>query len=186
MTSNVGASIIRNGSSLGFAITDTEQHQKSAYTAMKKRVMDAMRRTFRPEFINRLDGIMVFHPLDKASIKAIVDLEMHQVLQQIAEHDLYLQLDDSARDFLAEVGYDAQLGARPLRRAIQEHVNDPLSEALLTDAFKAGDVIRVFHQEGQETLAFEVVASKPAALPIPAGDATPALAPAAPSLPASV
>ncbi len=165
MTSNVGASIIRHGGSLGFTITDSEQQQKSAYETMKKRVMDAMKRTFRPEFINRLDGVMVFHPLDKTSIKRIVDLEMMQVLVQVAGYQLQLQLDDSARDFLVEAGYDARLGARPLRRAIQEFVSDPLSEALLVDSFKPGDVIRVSHQPDQKSLTFEVIDSLPQALP---------------------
>jgi ATP-dependent Clp protease ATP-binding subunit ClpC len=156
MTSNVGASIIRHGGGLGFAVTDEAQRQKSAYEDMKKRVMDALRRTFRPEFINRLDGIMVFHPLEMESIKAIVDLEMERVLTQLTEHDITLDMDDSARAFLAKVGYDPQFGARPLRRAIQEHVDDPLSEGLLADRFQPGDSIRIFHEEDKNGLTFEV------------------------------
>ncbi|HFQ95013.1 MAG TPA: AAA family ATPase, partial [Anaerolineae bacterium] len=157
MTSNVGASIIRHGGGLGFKVTDEAEQQKSAYEDMKKRVMDALRRTFRPEFINRLDGIMVFHPLEMDSIKAIVDLEMKRVLDQLGEHDITLEMDDSAREFLAKVGYDPQFGARPLRRAIQEHVDDALSEGLLSDRFQPGDRIRVFHEEGKDELSFEVV-----------------------------
>ncbi len=157
MTSNVGASIIRHGGGLGFAVTDADQRQKSAYEDMKKRVMDALRRTFRPEFINRLDGIMVFHPLEMESIKAIVDLEMERVLSQLTEHDIVLDMDDSARVFLAKVGYDPQFGARPLRRAIQEHVDDPLSEGLLSDRFQPGDHIHIFHEEGKDELSFEVI-----------------------------
>jgi ATP-dependent Clp protease ATP-binding subunit ClpC len=157
MTSNVGASIIRHGGGLGFTVTDEEQRQESAYKDMKKRVMDALRRTFRPEFINRLDGIMVFHPLEMPSIKTIVDLEMMRVLTQLTEHDITIEMDDSAREFLAKVGYDPQFGARPLRRAIQEHVDDALSEGLLSDRFQPGDRIRVFHEEGKDQLTFEVV-----------------------------
>jgi ATP-dependent Clp protease ATP-binding subunit ClpC len=157
MTSNVGASIIRHGGGLGFKVTDEAEQKRSAYEDMKKRVMDALRRTFRPEFINRLDGIMVFHPLEIDSIKAIVDLEMKRVLEQLAEHDITLEMDDSAREFLARVGYDPQFGARPLRRAIQEHVDDVLSEGLLTERFRPGDKIRVYHEEDQDALSFEVV-----------------------------
>jgi len=161
MTSNVGASIIRHGGGLGFTVTDEEQRQESAYKDMKKRVMDALRRTFRPEFINRLDGIMVFHPLEMPSIKTIVDLEMMRVLTQLTEHDITIEMDDSAREFLAKVGYDPQFGARPLRRAIQEHVDDPMSEGLLADRFQPGDTIRIFHEEGKEMLTFEVAARHP-------------------------
>ncbi len=157
MTSNVGASIIRHGGGLGFKVTDEEEQKRSAYEDMKKRVMDALRRTFRPEFINRLDGIMVFHPLELENIKAIVDLEMKRVLDQLSEHDITLEMDDSAREFLAKVGYDPQFGARPLRRAIQEHVEDVLSEGLLADRFRPGDHIRAVHEEGQDQLTFQVV-----------------------------
>ncbi len=157
MTSNVGASIIRHGGGLGFKITDEAEQRKSAYEDMKKRVMDALRRTFRPEFINRLDGIMVFHPLEIDSIKAIVDLEMERVLNQLTEHDIILEMADSARAFLARVGYDPQFGARPLRRAIQEHVDDVLSEGLLQERFQPGDRIRVFHENDKDELSFEVI-----------------------------
>ena len=119
--------------------------------------MDALRRTFRPEFINRLDGIMVFHPLEMDSIKVIVDLEMERVLTQLTEHDITLEMDDSSREFLAKVGYDPQFGARPLRRAIQEHVDDPLSEGLLSDRFQPGDKIRIFHEGDNKELTFEVL-----------------------------
>jgi len=160
MTSNVGASIIRHGGGLGFAVTDAAQQEKSAYEDMKRRVMDALRRTFRPEFINRLDGIMVFHPLEMASIKVIVDLEMQRVLTQLTEHDITLEVDDSAREFLAKVGYDPQFGARPLRRAIQEYVDDPLSDGLLSDRFHPNDAIRIFHEADSKTLSFEVMTSQ--------------------------
>ena len=158
MTSNVGASLIRHGGSLGFAITDDENKRKKGdYDDMKKRVMDAMQRTFRPEFINRLDGIMVFHSLDLESIKQIVDLELQRVHLQLTEHEITLEVTTSAKDFLAEVGYDPKFGARPLRRSIQEYVDDPLSEGLLAEKFGAGDVIQARHDEGEKALTFEKV-----------------------------
>ncbi len=158
MTSNVGASLIRHGGGLGFTITDDEEKQKSnEYEDMKKRVMDAMTRTFRPEFINRLDGVMVFQSLDQASIKEIVDLELQRVHMQLGEHEITLEVLDSAKAFLAETGYDPKFGARPLRRAIQEHVDDPLSEGLLARNFESGDTIRTFHENEAKELTFQVV-----------------------------
>ncbi|MCP4167771.1 MAG: ATP-dependent Clp protease ATP-binding subunit [Chloroflexi bacterium] len=158
MTSNVGASLIRHGGGLGFTITDDEEKQKSnEYEDMKKRVMDAMTRTFRPEFINRLDGVMVFQSLDQAAITEIVDLELQRVHMQLGEHEISLEVHDSAKAFLAEIGYDPKFGARPLRRAIQEHVDDPLSEGLLARNFESGDTIRTFHEEEAKELTFQVV-----------------------------
>ncbi|NOX63532.1 MAG: ATP-dependent Clp protease ATP-binding subunit [Chloroflexi bacterium] len=157
MTSNVGASLIRHGGRLGFAITDEEKQREGEYEDMKKRVMEALQRTFRPEFINRLDGIMVFHALDKESITQIVDLELQRVYNQLVEHEITLELDDSAREFLADIGYDPKFGARPLRRAIQEHVDDPLSEGLLAGRFKPGDKIRAWREKDERELRFEVV-----------------------------
>ncbi len=159
MTSNVGASLIRHGSRLGFAVADDASKRKEAdYDDMKKRVMEALQRTFRPEFINRLDGIMVFHALDLEDIKRIVDLEMARVYTQLAEHEITLQLTDEAKAFLAQVGYDPKFGARPLRRAVQDYVDDPLSEGLLAGRFLTGDVIRVSHEEDAKELSFEVIA----------------------------
>ncbi|RME87110.1 MAG: AAA family ATPase, partial [Anaerolineae bacterium] len=161
MTSNVGASLIRHGGSLGFTITDDEDKRKeSDYEDMRKRVMDAMQRTFRPEFINRLDGIMVFHSLDKESIKKIVDLELTRVHNQLAEHEITLEVTDSAKEFLAEVGYDPKFGARPLRRAVQDHVDDALSEGLLAGRFQSGDTIQAIHEEGKNELTFVVTERK--------------------------
>ena len=158
MTSNVGASLIRHGGTLGFTTTEDEKkRQDGDYQDMKKRVMDAMQRTFRPEFINRLDGIMVFHSLDLNSIKDIVDLELQRVHMQLTEHEITLAVTASAKEFLAEVGYDPKFGARPLRRSIQEHVDDPLSEGLLAEEFGSGDAIQTRHEEGEESLTFEVV-----------------------------
>ncbi len=158
MTSNIGASLIRHGGRLGFAITDDESRRKETdYEEMKRRVMDALEKTFRPEFINRLDGIMVFHALDRDAIKRIVDLELKRVHNQLREHDITLEVSDEAKDFLADVGYDPKFGARPLRRAIQEHVDDVLSEKLLANEVKAGDTVRLVRSEDGKSLTFRVV-----------------------------
>lgn len=158
MTSNVGASLIRHGGRLGFAITDDGGRKENDYEDMKKRVMDALEKTFRPEFINRLDGIMVFHALDKNAIKRIVDLELMRVYNQLTEHEITLQVADSAKDYLGEIGYDPKFGARPLRRAIQEHVDDALSEKLLASEIRSGDTVMLSHQHNAKTLTFEIIA----------------------------
>ena len=158
MTSNVGASLIRHGGRLGFAVTDDEGKRKEAdYDDMKKRVMEALQRTFRPEFVNRLDGIMVFRALDIEAIKQIVDLEMVRVHTQLAEHEITLKVSDAAKATLAQVGYDPKFGARPLRRAVTDYIDDPLSEGLLAGRFHPGDVIQVDHTDDAERLTFEVV-----------------------------
>jgi ATP-dependent Clp protease ATP-binding subunit ClpC len=159
MTSNIGASLIRHGGRLGFTITDDESRRKeSDYEEMKRRVMDALEKTFRPEFINRLDGIMVFHALDRDAIKRIVDLELKRVYNQLHEHEITLEVSEEAKDFLADVGYDPKFGARPLRRAIQEHVDDVLSEKLLAGEVKSGDTVRLIRSEDGKSLTFQVIA----------------------------
>ena len=148
MTSNVGAKLIQGSKGLGFAITaDETTKQENEYEMMKKRVMDALKKTFRPEFINRLDGIMVFHSLTKEQITQIVELEMKTLRVQLAEQEMELALAEPARLAIAEAGYDPDYGARPLRRVIQNEIQDPLSEAILSGRFVAGDTIRVDHRK---------------------------------------
>ncbi len=144
MTSNVGANLIRHGGALGFATArDETQQQEDEYQTMKNRVMEALKNTFRPEFLNRLDGVMVFRSLTKEQIKEIVDLELARVSRQLAEQKIQLEATDEAKALIAESGYDSEYGARPLRRVIQDRVEDRLSEGLLAGEFKTGDVVRV-------------------------------------------
>jgi ATP-dependent Clp protease ATP-binding subunit ClpC len=144
MTSNVGASLIKHGAVLGFAVTrDENQLEESEYQVMRDRVTDALKNTFRPEFLNRLDGVMVFRSLSKDQIKEIVDLELTRVTRQLAEQNIVLEASDEAKALIAEVGYDSDYGARPLRRVIQDRVEDRLSEGLLSGEFKPGDTVRV-------------------------------------------
>ena len=148
MTSNVGAKLIQGSKGLGFAITaDETTKQENEYEVMKKRVMDALKKTFRPEFINRLDGIMVFHSLTKEQITQIVELEMKTLRVQLAEQDMELALAEPARLAIAEAGYDPDYGARPLRRVIQNEIQDPLSESILSGRFVPGDTIQVDHRK---------------------------------------
>jgi ATP-dependent Clp protease ATP-binding subunit ClpC len=144
MTSNIGAKLIQGSKGIGFAITTDEQTlQENEYQQMKNRVMDALKKTFRPEFINRLDGIMVFRSLSKEEITKIVELELRTLRMQLAEQEMELVLTEDARLAIADTGYDPDYGARPLRRVIQNEIQDQLSEALLSNRFTPGDTIQV-------------------------------------------
>jgi ATP-dependent Clp protease ATP-binding subunit ClpC len=143
MTSNVGApQIQREGMGLGFRGTaDVELDAQRQYDKMKSHVMEELRRTFRPEFLNRVDEIIVFRPLTRDQITAIVDILMDRVRREIRGQGMGLALTPAARDVLAKEGFDPQYGARPLRRAIQRLVEDPLSDAMLRGRFSTGDEI---------------------------------------------
>jgi ATP-dependent Clp protease ATP-binding subunit ClpC len=142
MTSNVGSEMIKRDNTLGFNVaTDSKKQQESSYEAMKERVLGELKKAFRPEFLNRIDGVMVFHQLVKEQIRQIVDLELKRVHLQLAERELTLELSEEAKDFLADKGWDPQYGARPLRRALTNLIEDPLSEALLSGRFEPGGTI---------------------------------------------
>jgi ATP-dependent Clp protease ATP-binding subunit ClpC len=149
MTSNVGADVIGRSMALGFATKrDEAQSELEAYDEMKEKVLAELKRIFRPEFMNRIDGTIVFHALNRDHIKEIVDLEIGKVCDRLAEYDMYLQLTDAARQYLANKGFDPSLGARPLRRVIQGEVEDALSEELLAGRLKEGKLVTVDAQEG--------------------------------------
>jgi ATP-dependent Clp protease ATP-binding subunit ClpC len=117
---------------------------------MRDRVTEALKRTFRPEFLNRLDGVMVFRNLTKEQIKEIVDLELNRVRTQLKEQDITLEATDEVKGYLADAGYDPDYGARPLRRVIQDRLEDRLSEGLLGGWIKPGDTVRVeLDREGE-------------------------------------
>jgi ATP-dependent Clp protease ATP-binding subunit ClpC len=144
MTSNVGANIIKHGGALGFATSSEESKlQEDEYQSMRERVMEALKRTFRPEFLNRLDGVMVFRNLSREQITEIVDLELNRVRIQLIEQNIRLEVSDDVKQLIAEAGYDSEYGARPLRRVIQDKLEDRLSEGLLAGEFKPGDVVDV-------------------------------------------
>jgi ATP-dependent Clp protease ATP-binding subunit ClpC len=144
MTSNIGAELIQNQSSLGFNVKrDEETEARLAYQDMRKKLMDALRKVFRPEFINRVDAIIVFHALNREQIASIVDLELAKVASRLTEHEIVLRLTDAAREWLAEQGYDPEMGARPLKRVIQNQIEDKLSDALLSSKFKQGEPILI-------------------------------------------
>ncbi len=144
MTSNAGAELIKRDMSLGFAAhVDGEGKQQMEYEKMKEKVLGEMKKIFRPEFLNRVDGTVVFHALDKEHIRQIVDLMLNQVVASLGEKNITLEVTDEARDFIGNKGYDPVFGARPLRRTIQNLVEDQLSEALLRGEFLSGDTVVV-------------------------------------------
>jgi ATP-dependent Clp protease ATP-binding subunit ClpC len=146
MTSNLGTRDIQKGPGVGFAANANEE---MTYEKMKDRVTDELKRSFRPEFLNRIDEVIVFHSLSREHVKEIVDLMMKRVREQLKAKDVEIVLTDDAKNLLAEKGYDASLGARPLRRTIQRMVEDPLSEKLLWKEYKAGQTIIVDVRDGE-------------------------------------
>ena len=146
MTSNLGSNLISTSSKLGFSSTDEEREVEKDYERIKERVLDAVKdpsNGFRPEFLNRIDATVVFHPLSQEHILEIVDLELKDVQARVLEHGLVLQVTDRGREYLGTKGFDPKMGARPLRRLIQNEVEDRLSEELLSDHFNAGDIVEV-------------------------------------------
>jgi ATP-dependent Clp protease ATP-binding subunit ClpC len=147
MTSNVGAPEIARNQSLGFSISD---ETGTTYDDMKKRVMGDLKKVFRPEFLNRIDEVIVFHKLSRDEIKVIIDLLIGRVRTQVSEHELQLDLTDAAKDLLVDKGWDPSMGARPLRRAIQRYIEDPLADEVLKagpDSIEPGTTVMVDRDE---------------------------------------
>jgi ATP-dependent Clp protease ATP-binding subunit ClpC len=141
MTSNVGArEIINKGNQLGFAARQSEEEE---YKDMRQNVMEEVKKTFNPEFINRIDEIVVFHALGKEHIGQILDLALHQVEDKLTEKEITLELTPAAKDFLVEKGFDVKFGARPLLRTLQRELEDPLAENILINHYAAGTKIIV-------------------------------------------
>jgi ATP-dependent Clp protease ATP-binding subunit ClpC len=154
MTSNIGADVIRKQGSLGFQLKrDVESEERMSYEEMRKKLTDSLKKVFRPEFINRVDSIVVFRALNKEDIQNIVKLELNKVSGRLQEHSLTLTASEEALALLADQGYDAEFGARPLRRIIQQKVEDPLSDLVLSGEFSEGASVLVdVNNEGEITL----------------------------------
>ncbi|NLS78107.1 MAG: ATP-dependent Clp protease ATP-binding subunit [Chloroflexi bacterium] len=168
MTSNIGGENLRVDGQLGFKARSESEDEPAAYAHMKGDLMDELRRHFRPEFLNRVDEIVVFHSLTREQIEQIVDLNLRYVQDRLDEHQIVLQVTPEAKKLLVDEGYDPKFGARPLRRAVQRLVEDPLSEALLAGQFKAGDVVLVAREgdqivlkPGEPAVATEVMEALP-------------------------
>jgi len=140
MTSNIGADLIKRKTGLGFTIPRDETEERD-YEKMREKLMEELKRTFRPEFINRVDSIIVFHALSREDIAKIVDLELEKVRERLVEREITLEVTEEAKALLAEEGYSEEYGARPLRRVIRKRIEDALSEAVLTNTFETGDAV---------------------------------------------
>jgi ATP-dependent Clp protease ATP-binding subunit ClpC len=144
MTSNIGADLIKKQTSLGFQLKrDEGAEEQLSYDDMHKKLSESLKHAFRPEFINRLDSVVIFRSLNKADIEKIVSLELDKVGERLKDHNLTLTASQAALSALAELGYDVEFGARPLRRIIQQKVEDPLSDRLLAGEFVDGDLVDV-------------------------------------------
>ena len=155
MTSNIGADLIKNQSGFGFGKKSAE----ASYEKMKDLLHKETERHFRPEFINRLDDVIVFKPLTRDDLQTVVDFELNKVFKRVIEHGLKLELTPQAKEFLIDKGYNPEFGARPLRRAIEHYIEDPLSESMLRGEFKNKNLIKIDVQD-EEHLKFEGVQVK--------------------------
>src|SRR5438093_34827 len=158
MTSNVGARDMVKGKALGFSQPDT----RATFEKMAEKVKEEINKTFNPEFLNRLDDVIVFHPLTREHIAQIVTILLKEVQRRLGEEELTLRLTPAASDFLVERGYDEHFGARPLKRAIQKYVEDPLSEKILVGEFARGEEVEVDAAPDKERLAFRALSGSKA------------------------
>ena len=164
MTSNLGSDLIKRETSLGFAAKANEaQTDDSAYERMKDKVMDEVKRFFRPEFLNRIDSTVVFHQLTRDEILEIVDLMMDQVRTELGEKEITLEITEAAKAHLGENGFDPVLGARPLRRLIQDEIEDSLSDEVLSRRLVAGDVAMIDFEDGAIRITSKKAKAKPKA-----------------------
>jgi len=139
MTSNLGTEFVSQGGTLGFLGSSVDDDQKESHAKIEK----ALKSTFRPEFLNRIDEVIIFSPLSKDQMVKIVSLQMREIRERLDEHNIEIELTEAAQHWLADVGYDPLFGARPLKRALQKHIESPLSTKLLEGVFKEGDIVVV-------------------------------------------
>jgi ATP-dependent Clp protease ATP-binding subunit ClpC len=161
MTSNVGAAGMQTTTDIGFRPQKgTEDDETKSYERMKSKVLEEVKHTFRPEFLNRVDEVVVFHQLTKPQIEEIVGLELEKVLREVRAQDMHLKVTEAAKTLLAKKGWDPQFGARPLRRAIQRNVEDELAEEMLKGNFVGGDhVLADVDADDPEKLKFSKIPS---------------------------
>ena len=172
MTSNIGTSYAKRGGALGFRSGLDEDNLDAEDRQLRDQIERGLKDTFRPEFLNRIDEIIIFHTLTKEDVRQIVDLQLHEISNRLAEHDLSVVLTDPARDWVVEKGYDPQYGARPMRRTLQRFVESPMSKKLLRGEFQPGDTVLIVVEPDpdnpeQEILGFERQPQAPIAVELP-------------------
>ena len=153
LTSNVGAELIKKQQSLGFGASTLAE--ESNYETMREKILGETKKHFKPEFINRLDDLIVFHMLEKKDLLKIVDLEIKKVTDRLDQREISIILEEDAKEFLIKEGHDPQYGARPMRRAVERNLEDPLAEHLLRGNIEEGDTVRISKVEGEKTLSFK-------------------------------
>jgi len=151
MTTNVGADVIKRQVTLGFGAMGGGDEN---YDNMRDKILEKAKEAFKPEFLNRLDEKIVFHVLDRENLIKIVDLEISTVLKRLAVKNIHLTLDQTAKEFLIEQGYDPNYGARPMRRAVERHIEDPLAEHLLRGDITPGQIVLITHKKDEKYLTF--------------------------------
>jgi len=149
MTSNAGSADLKRAINMGFSAKRGDEAREAQHEAMRSKAMEGLKRLFQPEFINRIDQIVVFHSLGKAELYGIVDLLLNQVRARLSEQQIELIVSDEVRDFLLKEGYDEDYGARPLRRAIQTYVDDALADALLADEISSGQAVELVIEDNR-------------------------------------
>jgi ATP-dependent Clp protease ATP-binding subunit ClpC len=175
MTSNIGAATIAKNQALGFA--PKEDEGGLSYDEMKSRIMGELKKVFRPELLNRIDEVIVFHKLAKDEIKQVVDLMMGRLREQMSVHEVAIELSDNAKELLVEKGFDPSMGARPLRRAIQRYIEDPLADFVLGRQLAPGSTIVVDREEDADEVSLVVVSPTPDAPPVELASTAPPDAP---------
>ncbi len=165
MTSNVGAELIKKQGLMGFGAIGVDKHD---FNSMKEKIEEQAKKHFKPEFLNRLDDLIVFHMLEKEDLIHIVDLEINKVLKRVRDKKIEVELDQSAKELLIAEGYDPAYGARPMRRAVERYLEDPFAEHLLRGDVKEGDLVRITRRENEKSLKFSVSEETPP----PAAEAT--------------
>lgn len=158
MTSNTGAELIKKQTSLGFSAMNNES---ADYEGMKEKILGQAKKVFKPEFLNRLDDLIVFHMLEKDDLEKIVDLEISKVVERLSHKSITVTIEDPAKELLIEHGYDPQYGARPMRRSVEKHLEDPLAEQLLRGDVKDGDNVTISTDKDGKKLKFTVEGGDP-------------------------
>jgi ATP-dependent Clp protease ATP-binding subunit ClpC len=160
MTSNVGAELIKKQSIMGFGAIGTDKHD---FTSMKEKIEEQAKKHFKPEFLNRLDDLIVFHMLEKEDLIKIVELEISKVLKRVRDKKIEVEIDQSSKELLIAEGYDPAYGARPMRRAVERFLEDPFAEHLLRGDIKEGDLVSITRRDGEKSLKFSVAEKTPPA-----------------------
>ena len=152
MTSNIGANLLKKTGSIGFRT----QEAAGEYKDMKSMLLEEVKKTFKPEFLNRIDDVIVFHSLSRDHLIQIVEIEVKEVQERLMEKNVEIVLDSKAKEFLIDKGFDKTFGARPLKRTIQRYLENPLAEELLSGTFKDGAKIKITALKEKEELKFEI------------------------------